>query len=156
MAGAAVEDGFFSRPCVVGVACAGRSRAVTPVSLEEAVLAFQATYDPNEEYGITDEDAANGLRAAFKQAGITVAEDAVFHEGCISTPEKIAQAERSRARYAEARAAWRSAHPEDAILQDVLNAGMTACMRSLNERLVDDAFGSNDLFRQLRAIPKAD
>ena len=102
------------------------------ISLRDAVLEFQSSYHSDYEYGVSDEDAAKGLRAALKAAGIAYRNDVVFDCGKLTTRKELREAQ-------ERRTACNYKTPSDLFT-----------MNPMRESVIDAAFSSNGIFAMLR------
>jgi hypothetical protein len=123
------------------------------VSLRDAVAEFDADQVSEIEYGINDEDAAKCLRGMFTALGIEWDEDALFLYGRLASAEDIAANLEQKRKYAADRAARRAAHPEEAALEDLLEANIEATNNALIDQIADTIFKPAPFFRALTEEP---
>ncbi len=94
-------------------------------SLRAAVKAFQKQVDSYEEYGVTDEDAAKGLRAAFEATGTAFVDDCEFCRSSLKpTPDEQSESARRQAESQERIRKWNAEHPDrpwEVVLGNMLN-----------------------------------
>jgi hypothetical protein len=111
----------------------------TPEQLDAAVAAFQDGYEQAEEYGVTDEDAKNGLIMALQSLGVEIADTPELAELKAERAEQRAAREAYEQELAAMTPAERKAHVEK--MQIEINAAMSR------------VFDSMPLFNLLRAKP---
>lgn len=122
------------------------------ISLEAAVIAFQGAVEGSywEEHGISDEEAAEGLRAAFKALGIEYEDDCLFLHGQLSDAERIEESWLASEAYAENQRKWREDNPEQAATQDLIERQLRVTQEALSQRIIDDIFKPNPVWNLLR------
>ncbi len=109
------------------------------ISIDDAVFELQDSYERGDpEYGISDDDAATGLRRVFKAAGIEYDDD----YGRRREEEERARKEREAARLA-------AMTPEERERYQRSPFPLTA-VDLLNSHILDSVFDSNLVFVQGR------
>ena len=116
------------------------------VSLRAAVENFDSGQFYDLEHGITDEEAAQGLRDTFTSIGVEWDEDCLFYCGSLTTSaeeaERVAQAKKR----AEKHAIWAKAHPEEAALQESVERQLEITRMALRDRVMDEVFRPSQIF----------
>lgn len=119
------------------------------VSLRAAVEQFDANQFSDLEYGISDEDAAKGLRDTFTSLGIEWDEDCIFYCGQLTTEADEAKRIERAKQYAAEQVIWREKNPESAAMTDIIEAQLDITRTDLYDRLVDDMLKPNPFFSML-------
>ena len=111
----------------------------TPEQLDAAAAAFQDGYEQADEYGVTDEDAKNGLIMALQSLGVEIADTPELAELKAERAKQRAAREAYEQKRAAMTPAERKAHDEK--MQTAMNAALS------------QVFESNRFLSYLRAKP---
>jgi hypothetical protein len=119
------------------------------VSLRAAVENFDASQFSDLEYGISDEDAARGLRDTFTSLGIEWNEDCIFYCGQLTTVEEETKRGVQAAQKALEYAAWAEANPEEAALHREIERQLDITRHTLLNRIAEDVFRPSPILKHL-------